>query len=361
MWERSATMEFDRGGEEALRLARRARYPYVAANTVTREGEELVLPPYQIVERAGVRVGFIGVTDGSTPYFLLPDVARRYRWLDPSESVNRWVPELRARGVETIVVLAHAGAFQRGDDAAGEIVDEAAQMDDAVDVIVAGHIHSQLNVEVDGKLIVNALAYGTAFGRVRIQVDRTTDDVVKASGEVVRMRHQGIDPDPALEELVAGYARRVAPLADRVVGSAESHLDHEAVDRLAVDAQRNFAGADVAVLSPGNTRADIERGPITYADAFEVHAYEHPVWRMRLRGSKLLAARAEQPGLLVSGSRELDPEAVYTVAVNGIVAGRPPFDRGTERRMVGTDLEALVTWLGRCAAVDATAVTTDCR
>jgi hypothetical protein len=56
---------------------------------------------------------------------------------------------------------------------------------------------------------------------------------------------------------------------------------------------------------------------------------------------------AEQPGLLVSGPRELDPDAVYTVAANGIVAEREPFVHAIERQVVGTDLEALVAWLGR--------------
>ncbi len=105
--------EFDEGGGEALRLVGRADYPYVAANTVTRDGGELILPPYEIVERAGVKVGFIGVTTADTPFFLLSEFAREFRWLDLSDSVNRWVPELRRRGVEAIVVLAHAGAFQR--------------------------------------------------------------------------------------------------------------------------------------------------------------------------------------------------------------------------------------------------------
>jgi 5'-nucleotidase len=339
--------EFDAGGEEALRLVRRARYPYVSANTVTAEDGELILPPYQIVERAGVRVGFIGVTTTDAPYFLLPEVARRYRWLDLSDSVNRWVPELRSRGVEAIVVLAHAGAFQQGDDAAGEIVDEAKEMDDAVDVIVAGHTHSRLDLEVGGKLIVNALAYGAAFDRVRITVDRLTGDAVQSSGDVLRTSHAGSAPDPDLAQLVEEYARRVAPLADRVVGRAGRYLDHEAVDALAVDAQRAFAAADIAFLNPGNTRADLDRGPITYADASAVNAYEHPVWRMRMRGADLLAALAGQPKLLVSGPRDLDPNAAYTVAANGIVAARPPFDRGTEREIVGTDLDALVAWAAR--------------
>jgi 5'-nucleotidase len=339
--------EFDEGGAEALRLVRLARYPYVAANTVTRDGGETILPPYEIVERAGVKVGFIGVTTIDTPYFLLSEFARRYRWLDPSDSVNRWVPELRRRGVEAIVVLAHAGAFEEGGGGAGEIVDEARQIDDAVDVIVAGHTHSRLNLVVDGKLVIEALSYGVAFDRVSLEVDRVTGDVLAAAGRVLPTTHAGIEPDPELAELVESHAELVAPLGERVVGHAARDLDHHAVDALAADAQRAFAGADLALLNPGNTRAGLESGPITYAEAFEVHAYEHPVWRLRMRGADLLAALAEQPGLLVSGTRRLDPAATYTVAANGIVAQRAPFDRAVERELVGSDLEALLAWLGR--------------
>src|SRR4051812_33739670 len=337
--------EFDEGGAEMLRLVRHAHYPYLAANTLDRETGKPILPPYQVVERAGVKVGFIGVTTTDTPYFLLSQFAREFRWADISDTVNRYVPVLQRQGVEAIVVLAHAGAFQEGDDAAGEVVDEARQMSDAVDVVVAGHTHSRLDLDVDGKLVVEALSYGVAFDRVSITVDRATGDVVDKSALVMPTRHEGIKPDPDLLTLVESYRRRVAPLADRVVGYTDHELDNEAVDRIAVDAQRAFAGADMAFLNPGNTRSDIDAGPITYSDAFEVQAYEHPVWRVHMLGADLIEVEADQPGLLVSGPSELRPDAVYTVAANGIVAGRPPFDAGTDREQVGTDLQALVAWL----------------
>jgi 5'-nucleotidase len=341
--------EFDEGGAEALRLVELARYPYVAANTVTRDGGELILPPYEIVERDGVRVGFIGVTTVDTPSFLLSQFARQFRWLDLSDSINRWVPELRSQGVEAIVVLAHAGAFHHGPDAAvGEIIDEARQMDDAVDAVVAGHTHSRLNLSVDGKLVIQAFSYGVAFDRVRLRVDRRSGDVVEAAGRVLPTTHAGIEPDPEVAELVETYAERVAPLGDRVVGHLPHDLDKPALDQLAADAQRAFAGADIAIMNPGNTRRpDLEAGPVTYAEAFEVHAYEHPIWRLRMRGADLTAIMAEQPKLLVSGPRDLDPDTVYTVAANGIVAERPLFAGAIERELVGTDLEALVAWLGR--------------
>jgi 5'-nucleotidase len=339
--------EFDEGGAEALRLVKRARYPYIAANTETRDGGDLILPPYKIVERGGVKVGFIGVTTTDTPYFLLSEYARQFNWTDLSDAVNRYVPSLERQGVEAIVVLAHAGAFQQGDEAAGEVVNEARQMSDAVDVVVAGHTHSRLDLEVDGKLVVEALSYGVAFDRVNLTVDRATGDVVSKSALVMPTRHEGITPDPDLLTLVESYRTHVAPLANRMIGYTDDRLDNEAVDRVAVDAQRAFAGADIAFLNPGNTRSDIDAGPITYGDAFEVQAYEHPVWRMHMLGADLILAEAEQPGLLVSGATDLRPDAVYTVAANGIVAGRAPFDRGTDREQVGTDLEALVAWLER--------------
>ena len=45
-------------------------------------------------------------------------------------------------------------------------------MDDAVDAVIAGHTHSQLNLSVDGKLVAELFAYGTGYDRRRIRVDR---------------------------------------------------------------------------------------------------------------------------------------------------------------------------------------------
>jgi 5'-nucleotidase len=366
--------EFDEGGEEMLRLIRGgqrtdgpradtsdpnwqgARYPYIAANTVDRDTGELVLPPYQIVERAGVRVGFIGVTTEDTPKWLLPEYRREYRYTDISDAVNHWVAELRRRGIETIVVLAHSGALQKGLDAVGEIVDETTEMDDAVDVVVAGHTHSRLNLTVDGKLVVEADSYGTHYDQVKITVDRTTGDVVAKSALLEPTSHAGIAPDPALARMVEGYAERVAPLGDRFVGNVEPEVDSDGLGRLVAEAQRAFARADVAFVNPGNTRRPgLDAGPVTYAELFLVNAYEHPVLRMKMRGSDVLAVMDQRHGvqLYASGLNAVQPDGIYTVAVNGVLAASDrftAFQRGWDRSVAGTDLQALVAWFERGAS-----------
>ena len=359
--------EFDEGGDELMRVLQGSRYQWLAANTVDPRTGATFLPPYKVIERGGVKVGFIGVTTDDTPTWLLPEFKRDYRFLDISETVNRWVPELRSLGVEAIVVLAHSGAFQKGavpegagrpapegsPSAAGEIADEAAQMDDAVDVVVAGHTHSQLNFTVDGKLVVESFAYGTGYDRVRISVDRVTGDVVAKSADLATTTHAGTAPDPELGSFVAGYASRVAPLGERVVGELDEALDSDALGELVADAQRAYAGADVAFVNGGNTRQPgMDAGEVTYAEAFLVHVYEHPVVRMTMRGSDVLAVWQARGAvdLYESGLDTVRPDGTYTVAANAVLTvGRRfgAFGRGWGAERVGTDLEALVAWLGR--------------
>lgn len=213
-----------------------------------------------------------------------------------SDAVNRQVPELRRRGVEAIVVLAHSGAFQperEGATAAGEIVDETRQMSNAVDVVVAGHTHSYLNTSVAGKLVVGAFAYGSAYDQVELKVDRRSRDVLSSSAEIRRTSRTGIRADREVAAVVRRYARRVRPVANRVVATARRKLSREHGDlgTLVADAHRALASA------------------------------------------------------------ELDPGRLYAVAANELIATGGRFsvlrDRGLGKRRVGTDIEALASYLER--------------
>jgi 5'-nucleotidase len=369
--------EFDNGGDELVRLLRRVRIPYTNANVVDREGG-LRLPPYRIVERDGIKVGFIGVTTTSAPRYLLPRFARRFRFLDLSDSVNRWVPALQRRGVQAIVVLAHAGAFQAGGvdgKAAGEVIDETRQMSPAVDVVISGHTHSYLNTHVGRKLVVQSYAFGNAFDRVEMTVDRRTGDVVSSRADIPHTYHAGITPDPRVAAVVRRYARLVRPLADRVLTNSRRSFSRERGDlgRVVAAAQRQLAGADIAFVNPGNMRQNLRSGPVTYADVCAIEAYGHPVMRMRLRGRYLAALLRQQwdgrlTRLYTSGlryghdgarisdltddrGRRIEPNRTYTVAANELIATGSRFsvlrDHGLGKQRVGTDVQALVAYLER--------------
>ncbi|GAA3325286.1 hypothetical protein GCM10020331_056540 [Ectobacillus funiculus] len=45
-------------------------------------------------------------------------------------------------------------------------------------MIFTGHTHTYLNTEVDGKLLVQAYSYATAFSDVDLEIDPATKDIV---------------------------------------------------------------------------------------------------------------------------------------------------------------------------------------
>ncbi len=78
----------------------------------------------------------------------------------------RLVPELKAKGIETIVVLIHEGGDQSTSDAStnsngcvgisGPIVDIVNNLDDEVDVVISGHTHQPYNCVIDNKIVTSA-------------------------------------------------------------------------------------------------------------------------------------------------------------------------------------------------------------
>ena len=351
--------DFDEGPDEMERLAGLAGFPYVGANVIDAASGRPLLPPYTVVRRAGVRVGFIGVTTPSSARWLMPEYARRLRFADISDTVNRYAAELDAQGVHAIVVLAHAGGVQETDSGgSGEIVDETRQMTDSVDAVVAGHTHTLMNLRVGRKLVTQAVAFGTAFDQLDLWIDRAGGEVVDETAEVPRTWDDEVTPDPRLTAMVEAHRARLGDLATRALASVPEPITRtpgpdsaNELGWLVAESQRRAAHADIAFVPPDWVRSDLPAGDITYADLFEVQPFGNDVVRMRMSGADLEAVLQEQelpgqPRLVNAGlPAEIDPAASYTVAASGFLAaggeGFAEFRRGTGRATFGKDVDAL--------------------
>ena len=119
--------EFDEGANELRRLQRGgchpvdgcadgtpfrgAKFPFLAANVLSRRTGKTIFPPYVIRKVGGERIAFIGMTLEGTPELISPVIAANLRFLDEAQTANRYVRRLRRAGVRAIVVLLHQGDF----------------------------------------------------------------------------------------------------------------------------------------------------------------------------------------------------------------------------------------------------------
>jgi len=415
--------EFDKGPAELLRMQNGgchpvkgcfgprpfagAKFRYLAASTVVTSTGQTLFPPYVVKTFGNVPVAFIGLTLKGTPAIISPSAAAGLHFADEAETVNALVPELRARGIEAIVVLIHEGGYPTGGHnecpgISGAIVDIVKRLDKAVDLVVSGHTHRSYICTIDGRLVTSAESFGTLVTRIDVKLDPRTRDVVSAKAENLIVRTEGFAPDRAQTELIAGYEARVKSLAGRVVGqitatlsrtagpSGESVLGGIVADaQLAATRAEQDGGAQLAFTNPGGVRTDLVRrddGNVTYADVFASQPFNNLLVTLTLTGAQIkqlleqqwigqqnprilqvsknftyawdaarpLGERVDAATIRLDGA-PIDPAARYRVTVNNFLAeGGDNFvvlREGAERSTGNSDLAALVAWFEQASPI----------
>jgi 2',3'-cyclic-nucleotide 2'-phosphodiesterase len=384
--------EFDEGVDEMLRLInggapsatenfQGANFPYVCANVLYKDSNEHVLPPYVVKTVDGIPIGFVGVALSEIPTIVIPSGVATVNFTDEADAVNDAVAELKAQGVETIIVLAHVTGYTSAGAVTGDIATLASEIDEEVDVIFAGHSHTYINGEVDGKLIVEAYSSGTAFADVDLQIDPLTRDVVTKTAEIVTTYQEGVTPDAEITALVSKYEDQVAPIINQVTGTADETITRtqnaageSALGNLIADAQRWKMDTDFAFMNPGGIRDDIYDGEVTWGELYTVQPFNNDLVKMTLTGEQIRNLLNQQwanlnkirmlqiSGLkytlkdnqvvdifLADGTTQVDPAAGYTVTVNSFLAdggdGFTVLKEGTDRVIGPVDLEGLIDYI----------------
>jgi 5'-nucleotidase len=343
--------EFDEGKDELLRMQNGgchpvdkcqgphpfagAKFHYLAASTFLKDTGKTLFPPYEIKTFDGIPVGFIGLTLKGTPGIISPASAAGLEFRDEAETVNAQVAELKAKGVEAIVVLIHEGGTPSGDynecpGISGPIVDIVKKFDRAVDVVVSGHTHQAYVCEIDGRLVTSGDKFGTLVTAIDLKLDPATRDVISAKADNTIVRIGAFPKDAEQAALLAAYDKVAAPIASRRAGSVTETLSRapnmttgeSALGDVVADAQltatRNQAdgGALVAFTNPGGIRTDIAKkddGAVSYADIFASQPFRNQLVTLTLTGTQI-KAMLEQQWLDLSRPRILQVSKGFSYA-----------------------------------------------
>src|SRR5690349_7653155 len=392
--------EFDEGWHELVRMQEGGCHPvdgcldgddfaganfqFLAANVVRQDNGKTIFPAYKVRSFAGAKMAFIGMTLEGTPLIVTPSGISDLTFQDEADTVNALIPELKAKGIETIVVLIHEGADQSTSDAttnpnacvgiSGPIVDIVTRFDDEVDVVISGHTHQPYNCVIDNKIVTSAFSFGRVVTKIDLTLHRTTGEVVTMAAEN-KIVTRDVPKASLLTSLLAKYNAIAAPLANRVIGSitaaitrtantaGESALGDVIADgQLAATSAPELGGAVVAFMNPGGIRADLSfpsspagegDGNVTYGEMFTVQPFGNSMVTMTLTGAQIERLLEEQfapctlgsnrilqvsagftytwkasggscdkvdPATIMLNGQVIDPAASYRVTVNSFLA-----------------------------------------
>jgi 5'-nucleotidase len=378
--------EFDAGTGRLARQVDWAAFPYWSANVIDRSTHKPFLhpAPYEIFQRRGVNVGVINLTTESTPGIVNPTGIEGLSFASTVKTANMAVARLKKLGIRTVVVVGHLGTDQclpspapgcdgntlvtdPNDIAKNEAAKLAREVNDEVDLIVAGHTHQGVNTTIDGKRVVEAYSYGTAYADVDMNVSTVTGNVTSSSADVIRTWHNNPDgtpaitPDPEVQRIVDAANEAVAPIKNEVVGhtdvdltreqtpsdppGGESNLGDVAADAMNWEADRLEGTVDFAFMNSGGIRADIPAGDITRGEVIEAFPFQNVLATTTLTGAQvdeiLEQGASGQRGMVqVSGlSFTYDPNQPVGSRVDSITvaATGQPIVPGTDYRVVTND------------------------
>ena len=344
--------EFDEGWHELVRMQEGGCHPvdgcldgddfaganfqFLAANVVRQDNGKTIFPAYKIRSFASAKIAFIGMTLEGTPLIVTPSGISDLNFLDEADTVNALIPELKAKGIETIVVVVHEGADQSTADAvtnsnacvgiSGPLVDIVNRFDDEVDVVISGHTHQPYNCVIDNKIVTSAFSFGRLVTKIDLTLDRVTGEVVTMVAEN-KIVTRDVPKASPLTTLLAKYNAIAAPLANRVIGSitaaitrtanaaGESALGDVIADgQLAATSAPEFGGAVVAFMNPGGIRADLSfpsspagegEGNVTYGEMFTVQPFGNSLVTMTLTGAQIERLLEEQFAPCTLGSNRI--------------------------------------------------------
>lgn len=311
-----------------------AKFKWLSANVMSVSTGKPLLPAYGIKTFNGVKVAFIGMTLKATPTIVTPTGVAGLEFKDEADTVNALIPELRAQGIESIVILIHEGGFQtgtlgdinacEGNLAGSAIASIVKKLDNAVDLVVSGHTHAAYNCmlpNASGRNI--SVTSSSAFGRILtdidVTIDPTTRDITKsvATNRLVVNDNPAVTADSALTKIVAAYKALVSPIANSVIGATTTDLSNNRTDgacnmpagsliadsQLAVTQPAAFGGAVAAFMNGGGVRSPgfvfaqsgtEGNGNVTYGEAFTVQPFGNSLVTMTLNTQNIRDFLEEQ-------------------------------------------------------------------
>ncbi|TCL83517.1 5'-nucleotidase [Curtobacterium sp. PhB142] len=331
--------ELDKGQDDLTgRIEDRADWPYVSANIVKQGTTDPAFEPYSIVEKGGVKVGFIGATtEDLIPGLVSPGGVEGLAMAPIVSQVNKYADQL-TDGVDSngeadvLVLLVHEGAPTNAlADATGSGVfgTITSGVSSKVSAIVSAHTHATYNHQIAGpdgttRPVIQTGSYGVNFGHLQLTVDADkqltgiTSEVKSVNGET-RVPADSTSVDAVADIVTAAKAvadvegskklgeitgdLRRAVQSDR---TTENRGGESVLGNYIAEVQRSATvrnGSQIAFMNPGGLRTDMvyassgvgdPDGTVTYKEAALVQPFANTLVTEDMTGQQIKDALEQQ-------------------------------------------------------------------
>ena len=321
--------EFNYGIETLRTFESQLDFPLLGANAVDPATKRPVFPPYVIKKfRVGrgrkLTVGILGLTNPGIAIWDKAHVEGRMEFPGLVEQAKIFVPELKRKGCDLVIVSAHSGADTSSSYGDALPVPEnaaslVAQQVPGVDAILVGHAHKEIpqryeRNETTGQdvLLVEPLYWGMRLAVMDLVVEERTKrhdhrsrwQLVSATSQLLNANTA--DPDPEVMAAVREQHDTVVDYVNSVIGTSTQQLSAaravvedvpiiDFVNYVQADAVKaGLSGADavlpvLSIAAPFNRSASFPAGDVSVRDVAGLYIYDNTLLGVKVTGAEVKA------------------------------------------------------------------------
>ena len=359
--------EFNYGLDELQDYKGALEFPLLGANVTDKKTGKSYLDPYTFINKTtadghDVKIAVIGVVTPGIPGWDGKKV-ESLNFGDQVEAVQKYVPEVKEKGADIVVVLAHTGLDPEGYEwNAADLQENAARSiaenTSGVDVVIGGHSHQTDQVQnyytnKDGHevLFTQPGYHGRFLSNVTIPLSLDNGKVVvdwnekeKPSAEAVKAADYAADPE--IEKLISDWHEKTKKWVETVVAKATedmpaatsawedtaildfiNYVQTEEIKR-AMKGTENEGLPIVAEASPFSREAVFKKGDVTIADMAALYIYDNTLFGVKMNGAQLkeyLEHSARYYKQQEEGAKIDDWSTVTNAQYDGMTRGIPDY------------------------------------
>ncbi len=313
--------EFNYGLDLLRKFESQLDFPLLGANAVDATSGKPAFTPYIIktVKTKGnkpVKVGILGLTNPGVAIWDKNNVDGKLKFPGIVEQAQKYVPQMKARGADVVVVSAHSGTSGTSSYGPELPLENAstqlAETVPGIDAVLVGHAHQEIperfvtnKVTGDQVLLTEPLNWGMRLSVMDFELKKVRGqwDVVSASASLLNANT--VEADPEISKLVAEQHQRVIDYVNTPIGTATESMP-AAESRYRDTAVMDFVGsvqasavdraldggpnADLPVLSlvaPFSRTAEIPAGPVTIRDLAGLYVFPNTLFGVEMTGAQI--------------------------------------------------------------------------
>ncbi len=307
--------------DRLIEYGENSNFDIIGTNIVYKNNFQPVFTPWKIIEKDGIKIGFLSfLLDASVYKLTAPEI----RIVEPEQIAAHWISELKKNGADIIVFLNHLGLSE----------DRKLAEKFSPDIIIGGHSHSVLKKEerINNTVIVHAGSYYSHLGQLNLKFNENKK--LKIDYVLHEITSEKIEKDNEIDEIINKFYKQVNEKLGEKLGDLPVNLSRKgnkqtsSLYKFIVKAVMEETEADIADINMAGMRADLKKGNVTLKDIYNILPFDNEAVYAKIYGRDFIRDR-----YLFSSSPVIE-DKLYTVVTNSYVASLSPAFRNSREKWV---------------------------